>query len=500
MSIVKHLKGHIPIIPTHYNHLDSFNFFKQENFKNRLEDPFFPLEDFIDPKRKKSSFKSKNNSKSLHETNIKNVKPSKKQKKNQEFSIISRYDNETSIKKNNDLLNPKISENILENLNSSRIVQDLRKSKSWKFFPKITSQNSNHNLKINKERVFSSKKYKKNEFFGIMINTQNLKKRLDFLKNSDINRKNDFWNKILTKKKFYGNESILKGTYKEKELKKILEDNRKNSPSNKLRKNSSPKLEPIIRFSTHDLKRLHLKYNKRGKSTILNIDETNHLKLLSEKLIKNIAKLNDFNHSNNLKNYHDLLHLIEDGGCEVKSLKELFFKEHIPKQINPKLDSTLILKSFFINNFKFNHPNNTELIEINKQFVQSCEKLKGSLKEFIFKKKLKLLPKEKEELIHNNVNLIDLQNKVLKKVDLKKRGKLRNNFKKFEKYQSIIGKHNNPYDIMREVHKFEVLHGSLVLTKKTRLLGEELNSMIFGVNSKLIQMDLNDQNVFYSIE
>ncbi len=494
MSVVKHLNGHIPIINSNYNHLDSF--FQAPLIKLPQNLQSFP-EDFLEQIKNR-----REKTKSLHERSI---HPLKKLKE------ISRFNDSFSNVKT--LLRNDCLENSIENDNISILL----KNSYSNILSSSINKNQNEDAKILPElKKLKVKRIKKidnvenslqrNEEVSVM-NAKQFKGRLQFLMNNEINlRKNNFWNKIIINsgKKQHENKKlipIIKNEKETKSLNPIQKSEKKISPLNSkqsINRNIAI-LKPIIQENNNDNHQYHLKFKKKAKSLALKAVEFGKFHTLANKLMKNINKLNHLNNLNGMKSYYDLFELIQENNKKGTNMKDLFL-DHPLRRINPKLDVNFLLKSFFIDTFKYNDPkNDQESLKINKEFIQICEKLKTNLKELILQKRLKNFKKKKEEIIQNNKDLFNLQNKVLAIIDIKKRSELRKNFKNFEKYQAVIGKDNNPFDIMKVIRKFEVIHGPLTLNKKTRIMGEELTEMISGVKSNVIQINLNDTNVFYSI-
>ena len=482
MSIVKHLNGHIPIIPANFNHNDSC---VQESVSSNKELPSYN-ELFIDQKRVQS--------RSLHE---------KTPSKLFEISSSSIFQNFRNLDRSN-----RIMDKNCENISFS--------SASKNFLPKVNIKEDN-NLFEQMKNIHKPKKSNKANFshkndpLEKTMNALNFQERLNFLKNSEISlRRSSFWKKFIQSGKCsIGDEKNISNIYNEKELKQLLQNNRKQSNYEKRSKNKnsplkskSPQIKPLVMRSGSTNPLVYMKYKKKAKSMALNETEMKNINALAEKIIKKIEKLQDLNNFNSLKSFHDISQIINSFDQEDSiQLKNLFLDDDGKRQLNSNLTASLLFQNFFIDNFKFNDPNaDKESLKVNRKLIKLCEKFKAAVKELNFEKKVKFFKKEQDHIIDDQKKMRELQNEVIRSMDIRKRSNMRFNFKQNEKLQGEIGKHNNPYDIVKVLRKFEVNYGSLKINQNKRVMGEVLNDMIFGVKSTLISMDQNDNNIFYSIK
>lgn len=488
MSTLKYLKGFIPISKTTFQHLDSYN--KPEFTRINKNEAFFernvdnPIK-IIHSKRRAKSFDEKHNVSKSDMKSLSDVK---------------------SLLRFNDF-DPQLNHENNNNNNIKHFLPIINKSyeKSEKYKKQVQKCVAKN---IQKQPIY--KENKSQSFFDAdaMEKQKKLEDRLMFLQKTQLSLKqNNFSRNSPSKTKLVQNhegDSILNNIFSEKELRKILKDQRENIKSNyiqpKKKKNPTKNLKSLMRFSSLDSRKIHLKYIRKAKSIALNEDELLSLKILAEKIAKNINKLHILNNLNQIKSFYDLQKLFNELGENEFELNEIFLSEENGKKINPLIDAPFIFKNFFIDNFKYNDSSDKESLEINKKFVNTCQKLVKPLKELIFEKRLKNLKKEKEEIIHDNKKLINLQKEVLSTMKFENRPKFRKNFEKFQKFQTTLGKHNTPFDLMKSLKKFEYNYGPLKIKNKDRILGEELNEMILGVKNTLIWMDIYDKDQFQSIQ
>ena len=283
MSIVKHLNGNIPIIPSNYYH-HSDSCFKNSLNKNSKNSDKFP-EDFIDIKR---FYKQQVNS--LQKTRNKSTL------KVDHLTPYSRFDSSFSYITNsveNKIFDTSILNSISFLSNKNSIGKTINKSmileENGLKYEKIRNLQENHDTNLTN---------RKNDI-SIDMNLRNFKERLKFLKNNEINvRKNNFWNNVVILGNKVSEESqMLKGLYSEKELKKLIEQNHRISKLNKSPTNlkkfyiNSVKLKPILREDVTDMKTFHLKYKKNAKSLAVAQQDFTKIHVLIEKIMKNIKKL-----------------------------------------------------------------------------------------------------------------------------------------------------------------------------------------------------------------
>jgi len=510
MSIVKYLNGHIPIIRSSYNHIDSF--FQQDILSSHPDLPNYS-EELIDKKRFR-----KQKAQSFHEKTLNYPLKIKEVKR---ISSHSRFNLES----------PSFTKPLLSMSND---CEDKNMSFSFTSKKKFHLPNINNNNNDNNENLKSSpmnqsnslikfaKKAKVHNLLTIStsknklvlektMNFENFKERLNSLQKSEASLgRTNFLGKVIRGGKCQAEEiKILKEIYSEKELRKILKEKRKHSINEKLslktkqkRVNpvNSPQMKPMMRVGPSD-PIIYMKYKKKAKSFAISQDELKNIKRLAEKIMNNIKKLRILNNYNEKKSSHDIFQLIHSYNSEeITSLKLLLLENEDSKKLNPNLNTDIIFQNFFFDNFIFNDPNaNKESLALNNNLIRLCEKFKSDLKELIFEKKVTIFKKEKDKILNDHEELKQAQNIVIGQMDIRKRSNERNNFNRYEKLQGVIGKHNCPYDIAKVLKKFEVNHGALTIDKRKRIMGEVLNDMIFEVKSSLISMDENDQNIFYSI-
>lgn len=261
-----------------------------------------------------------------------------------------------------------------------------------------------------------------------------------------------------------------------------LTPNRKNSHLNnsksllRLKRNSISynKVEPFIEGGRI----------KTGKKSF--IGETGLIEkmgAISGKIMQYMRRLEKMNNFNRIKTFNDLRKLFNGNTF----LENLFF-DLSGKDMNPKLNESLIAQSIIIYPSKFNRNPLENRIKHNYEGVKALEKLSFNIKDLCFSKKLLNLQNGEKDMVELQKSLKKLENSY----------KSQNNSlfgRKLELGKTTIEiKPSFNSQISRMLKGFEEKHGKLDKIKlEKKIVGQKVDNMMQGLYENFIYLNEKEE-------